>query len=282
MSRSILFYHAVVVLMVTAGTATADQWERSFQIAGKPTVHLHTNDGHIRVVTGTSNEITVRITAKGWDIGREVRVRDSLNGDRIEIEALVPNFQWSFGNRHRSLVIEVNVPVVADLELDSGDGALTVDGIRGSLRADTGDGDIDVDHVSGDLKLTSADGAITASGVDGSVFCKTSDGDIRVQGRFDGLHLESGDGDVRAKVENGSVLSEDWSIMTGDGSAILALPIDLVADIEAHTTDGSIDVDLPITLEGSHHQNHLYGHLNGGGPLLRIRSGDGRIHIKRS
>jgi len=282
MSRSVLFSCAATAALLASGPAAADQWERSFDGTAKPTVHVRTNDGRVQVVAGASGRVDVTVETKGWDIGREVKVRASQDGDRIEIEALEPTFQWSFGISQRSLVIVVHVPEATDLDLDSGDGGILVEGTRGALRAHTGDGRIEVDRVIGELTLTSGDGAITVEGADGSVFCKTSDGRIGVHGRFDGLHLESGDGRVLAEVEKGSALAEEWSITTGDGSMLIALPADLAADLDAQSGDGSIDVDVPVTIEGRYRRNHLHGTLNGGGPLLRIRTGDGAIRIERS
>jgi len=282
MPRFAMFTCAAVAVMLASGPAGADQWERSFEVTGKPTVHVGTNDGSIQVMVGASDRVDVRVQTEGWDIGRQVKVRASQDGNQVEIEAMEPTFQWSFGFSRRKLAIVVRVPKATELDLDSGDGRITVAGTEGGLRAHTGDGHIDVDRVTGDLILTSGDGAITVDGADGTVFCKTSDGRIRVRGRFDGLHVQSGDGSVHAEAAKGSTLAEDWSITTGDGSMVIALPADLAADLDAQAGDGSIDVDFPVTIEGRYGRNHLRGQLNGGGPLLRIRSGDGAIRIERS
>ena len=59
------------------------------------------------------------------------------------------------------------------------------------------------------------------------------------------------------------------------------MPHDLSADVDLHTSDGHIDLDLPVSAEGKLRQNDIHGKINGGGPLLTIRTGDGSIHLKK-
>ncbi len=84
----------------------------------------------------------------------------------------------------------------------------------------------------------------------------TSDGHIKVDGVKAEQRLESGDGSVETTRCDGTL----W----------------------VHTGDGHIDSDLTITVQGSINRNHLRGTMNGGGPLLRIHTGDGSIHLSRS
>jgi hypothetical protein len=51
--------------------------------------------------------------------------------------------------------------------------------------------------------------------------------------------------------------------------------------VDLHTSDGHIDLDMPVTTEGKVRQNEIHGKLNGGGSLLTIRTGDGSIHLKK-
>jgi hypothetical protein len=54
---------------------------------------------------------------------------------------------------------------------------------------------------------------------------------------------------------------------------------DLSADLELHTGDGHIGVDLPLTVNGTQNEHEVRGKLNGGGPSLTVRTGDGSIHV---
>ena len=51
-------------------------------------------------------------------------------------------------------------------------------------------------------------------------------------------------------------------------------------EIDASTSGGSVDTDLPVTVRGSISKPALRGQLNGGGNRLRLRSSGGGIRIK--
>jgi hypothetical protein len=62
----------------------------------------------------------------------------------------------------------------------------------------------------------------------------------------------------------------------------LEVPENLAADVDLHTGDGHIDLDLPVSTQGKIRENDVHGKLNGGGNLLTIHTGDGSIHLRKS
>jgi len=277
----------LIALMVTgagrpapaAATAT-DRWEKSYPIARRAALHLRTDEGHVRVRPWDRREIAVRVSTIGWRIGeRGVRIQERRTGDRVELEVRTPRIEVYFGIVVRSLTIEVWVPREADLALESDDGDVGLAAVRGQISVRSGDGRIALDGAGGRLSLRSGDGRIEGTGLDGTLEAGTSDGGIRVAGRFDALVLSSRDGGIVAEVEPGSRLTSAWSLSTGDGRLRLQVPGDLEADLEAHTGDGVIDLDLPLTLTAPVSRQDVRGTLNGGGPPLRLRSRDGSIRV---
>jgi DUF4097 and DUF4098 domain-containing protein YvlB len=185
-------------------------------------------------------------------------VDERQNGDKVEIEVKVPSSHWNWGNH--SIRLEVRVPRELIADLHTGDGSITLRGLRGVLRADTGDG------------------SIHGEALDGALDAHTGDGSVHVAGRFDKLQLHTQDGSVEVEAKEGSKLDGDWHIQTGDGSVHMRVSKSLAADLEAHTGDGSIHIDLPATnnVKGEH---MLQAKLNGGGPALLLRTGDGSITV---
>ncbi len=55
----------------------------------------------------------------------------------------------------------------------------------------------------------------------------------------------------------------------------------MAADVDLHTSDGHIDLDMPVTTAGKIRENEVRGKLNGGGSMLSIRTGDGSIHLRK-
>jgi len=273
----------VAALALAAAPSLADVWEREYQVSGTPSLEVRTNDGSIQVMPGSSGRVEVTVETRGWDIGPgEVEVRASQKGNRIEIEVREPRRWFSIGVSRRSIRTTVRVPASADVDLYSGDGAIAIEGVKGRIEARTSDGSIDATRLKGDLHLRSGDGRISGVGLDGTLVASTSDGRMQIDGRFDALSLRSGDGSIYAEAAKGSRMSDEWSVTTSDGRVQLKIPSTFAADLDIHTGDGSIDVDLPVSVEGRYSRSTLRGTLNGGGPVLRLRSGDGSIRLGRS
>jgi len=272
---------ATAAAMTLAATPAHAQWSKVFKVSGKPDVRVDTNDAAIEVTPSDAPEVSARVVASGYSAD-EIRIeKESQDGNRIEIVVRTPRSNWSWGTRNRSLRIDVTVPRNANLNLHSGDGHIRCRGVHGDLQIETADGSIEVEDLRGSIRLHSGDGHIEGRDMDGSLDASTSDGHIRVRGRFDALRLETGDGSVTADVLQGSKMSNNWSIRTSDGSVTVRLGDGLSADIEAHTGDGSISSQLPLMVSGTLGRRDLRGKLAGGGPTFQIRTGDGSIHLER-
>lgn len=271
--------------MALAAPARADQWEKTYKLAGKPDLRVDTNDGPIEVRSSSSPEIRARVWTSGWRISSdEVRImRETQEGNRVEIEVRVPRVRWSWGfsSIHREVSIELIVPREANLDLHTGDGHVTAREVTGDIRIDTGDGNVTADELHGNLRLHSGDGHIEGSGCDGMLDADTGDGHMRIRGRFDGLKMHTGNGSITVDAMTGSKMTGEWSLRTGDGSVTLRLPDGFSAELDAHTGDGTISSQLPITVSGAINRSTLRGNLNKGGGTLLVRTGDGSIRIEK-
>lgn len=271
---------AATAVPVPAFARTTDLWERTLNLTGRPRLTITSNDAHVRVGIWDRPAIGFRVTTRGWEIGDDVRVNESHTGNDVKLDVREPTFRigFVFVDR-RSILIEVWMPRAADLDVSTGDGNITVPGLQGTVALRTGDGDITIEDAKGALRLRTGDGRITGRRLDGTLAATTGDGTVRVQGRFEGLELRTGDGNVTAEVAPGSRVREPWSARTGDGGVTMLIPGDLKADVEAYTGDGGITVDLPMMLRGRVTNHRVVGALNGGGPTLLLRTGDGSIRL---
>ena len=273
---------AAVPLLLAAGLAApaaAEVWEKSFDVAGVPTLAVRTNDGYVSVDTWNKKTIGIRVVSTGWHLGpRGVTVDARQTGNRVELEVHEPSWTISFSINH-SVRIEVMMPAKADLDIHTGDGGVTLSPMAGTIRVHTGDGSITASGLRGDLALETSDGRVNATGLDGRLRAHSGDGRLTVSGRFDALELTSGDGSINARAEAGSTMGTDWTVRTSDGRIHLEVPRDLKADLDAHTGDGGIRLDLPVQVTGRMTRSTVEGSINGGGPSITIRSGDGSISI---
>jgi len=244
--------------------ARADEWSKTYNISGKPDLRVETSDANIRVTTWDQNTIEAKVITTRYKIGEGgIRVEERQTGDSVEIDVHYPhhNFNVDWGSHKVEIIIQM--PREGKVNFRTGDGKIEVGGLKGEMDLHTGDGSINLD------------------GVDGKLHATTGDGHIQASGRFDELALKTGDGHVDVRARNGSSLTGNWRLETGDGSVSLEVPGDLAADVDLHTSDGHIDLDMPVTTEGKIRQNDIHGKLNGGGSLLTIRTGDGSIHLRK-
>jgi len=279
----IISFAALIFAVGLAPRAHADDWSKTFKLTGRPDLRVITNDAHVDIYTAAAGEIDAHVSTAGYHISeRDVRITETQTGNDVTLEVHVPNFHWGFGWINRSVRIELHVPHEADFDVETGDGSVTAQSFHGNLRISSGDGNIDTNGLSGQVRLHSGDGHIRGDGFDGALSADSSDGSISVSGRFDSLQLESGDGSIHAGASAGSQVSGDWSLRSGDGSVWLSLPDGLNADLEAHTGDGHITLDYPVTTSGEISGTHVRGKIGAGGPPLILHSGDGSIHISKT
>jgi DUF4097 and DUF4098 domain-containing protein YvlB len=254
----------VSLIAVVSLSAQAEEWRKTFSFSATPNIAVDTNDADIRVNTSERKDVEAVVTTQGYKIGpNDLSVTDHQAGDRLELKVRVPH-TWGISFHNRSVRIELNVPRQTDLNLHTGDGNIRVQGVRGNLRLDSGDGAIEALDSAGPLKAD------------------TRDGNIRVDGVFSALEVHSGDGNIVVTAGAGSKMNSSWLLDTGDGNVELRLPEGFSADLDAHTGDGRVSVDFPVTIEGGVREASIRGKMNGGGQSLELRSGDGNITVGRS
>jgi hypothetical protein len=274
---------AAAAAAFTAGNAQAEEWTKSYTISGRAHMRVDTNDGAVRVTTGDSKQIELRVIYDGYKLDRNLSINSRQDGDQVELSARVHNgMNWGWGGLHRTLRLEVHMPREADLNIETGDGSVEAQALTGNLNIHTGDGHIRVDGAKGDIRLRTGDGSIEGRDLDGKLEADTGDGHVTVEGRFDALNIKTGDGSINARAGAGSKMANAWTIRTGDGSVDMTLPGDLQANIEASTNDGRISLGIPVTVEGTFSTSKISGKMNGGGQLLTIHTGDGSIHLSKT
>lgn len=270
-----------------------DTIERSFTVSGRPTLFLRNGDGRTRVVSDSQSQVRVKAIKEvrragsreeAQRVAEQVQVRIEQIGSRIEIEARYPRHIGNlFGTEPEVLVhFEVTAPKSSDIDARSSDGSLDVYGFDGRIDVTTGDGNLTADNCSGRITAQTGDGSLQIESSRGEVSAHSGDGKIILDGVFQGLEAKSGDGRIEITARAGSRMDRDWSIRSGDGNVRLILPEGFAATLDASTSDGRIDSEHSVTMEGSSSKNRLTGKLNNGGYRLRIQTGDGNISIRKS
>lgn len=264
--------------------------DRSFTVDGTPEIYVRNVDGRIEVTAHTGSEVQIRaikeVTRASSDseakrAADKVKVRIEQVGNRIEVEAEHPKRLFSFGEPNVVVHFEIRTPRRTNLDAKSVDGQLKVTSLEGDLRLKTVDGDLHADGCSGSIVAEAVDGNLLLRELEGNVDARTVDGDLELDGKLAVVQAKSTDGDIVIRVQADSAMTEEWSIRTTDGSIRLQIPDGFGADLDVKASDGDIETDHPVTLEGKLARHQLQGKLYGGGHLLRIRTTDGSVELTR-
>lgn len=276
------------------GHAFTQRDEQRFPAGEAPDVTLSTFDGAIQVRPWDRPEVLVEIEKRGSDKAavESIQVVREASGNRISVEVKDARARDEFigiGFRHfTSAKMIASVPRGANLTISTRDGSITVERVDGRLELRSDDGSVRVSDAPGDLVIVTRDGTITLDRVQGRIDARTGDGSIRVAGVPAALDLETRDGSVVVRAERGTVMTSPWTVRTGDGSLVMELPDDFAAELDAETGDGSVKSDLdvagaaPPREEKERDRNRLRGRIGAGGHLLKLRTGDGSIRLRRS
>jgi len=274
---------ASLTALATSAHAQAD-WQKSYPVTAKPSITFNTGDTSTEVrPCGDCHEIRIRIEWKDRN-PNDFTITESQTGSHIQFElherSRMVNMQFHV---HHAPHVTVETPAEVDVEGKTSDGSLTLSGLNGNLMLHTSDGALNVDSVTGALRITASDGSIHVHNATGSLESRSSDGRVEIQGQFNGVQVHTSDGSLELTLSEGSKLTTASRIESSDGRVNLHVPRTLAADLEVHTSDGHVQCDLPLVMDGFNSKtdsgHNIRGRLNGGGVPLYIRTSDGNVSI---
>ncbi len=129
----------------------------------------------------------------------------------------------------------------------------------------TSNGSVRLEEVQGRLDVETSNASITA---------RLRDPEVRQP-----IRLESSNGSVELTME--SLHDNPVRVETSNARITLNLPQNVRANVDATTSSGSIDSDFSVATNTSRSdKHHLAGAINGGGPLLDLRTSNGSIRLQ--
>lgn len=307
-ARFLLAAGSLAILPLIAHAKIERLVEKTFTVQGGGKLRLETQGGAINVARGADG--VVKITAR-----QKIRADSDAEADDI-LKKLELNFEQT-GNdvtataKYESMPVgfrfgswppvqvdfTVTVPASYATDLRTSGGGITVGDLNGPVKARTSGGGIklgkigaDVDaHTSGgsvslesaagEAKLGTSGGNITVGRVEGPASLSTSGGGIKIESVVGSLNAHTSGGSIRAGITG--PLKNDCVLSTSGGSVKVTLDKAAAFQLDASTSGGSVDAGgITITLEKSNRsRSRLAGAVNGGGPLLKLRSSGGNIEL---
>jgi DUF4097 and DUF4098 domain-containing protein YvlB len=243
--------------------------------SGGGSIHLDDIGGQISAETGGG-------TIEVGNVGSDVNLH--TGGGSIKIATAKGKIVAASGGG--------SVVVLSGLQgavLETGGGNIHVDKCQGNVRASTGGGSIDLGEVGGPAEMETGGGSIRLASAKGPVRAETGGGSIELNG-VTSARAETGGGGIIAKFLAASGERIDSSLETGAGDITVYLANDLAISVRAaiELANGhSIRSDFPdlhISTEGGNWGPKTVtaeGNLNGGGPVLKVRTNTGNINFRR-
>ena len=187
----------------------------------------------------------------------------------------------------------VSVGKAAAVMVETGGGSVDVQNCDGDARVETGGGTIDLGNINGPVTLETGGGSIKLNGATGPVKVSTGGGSLDLWKLSQGVRAQTGGGTITAEfVGTPPMGSNNYSVLeTSAGDVIVYVAPDVKLSIKAviQTAFGhKITSDfgnLNINTEGGEWgPKTIYadGALNGGGPLLKVRTTVGNIFIRKA
>lgn len=188
-------------------------------------------------------------------VPKSIEVDLHTSGGHIEIEGVEGEVAARTSGGHMKLV-DLGGPVKAH----TSGGSITATNLRSEADLSTSGGRIKVDSISGNSKLKTSGGSISATGVNGPLDAKTSGGSIT------------------ASFPGG--IDADTVLKTSGGGITAKLPQGEQFYLNARTSGGGVNTEFPITMTGELKRSQTAeGPVNGGGPLLELRTSGGSINV---
>ncbi|MDP9161010.1 MAG: DUF4097 domain-containing protein [Acidobacteriota bacterium] len=174
--------------------------------------------------------------------------------------------------------------------LETGGGSIRVTKCNGTIKATTGGGSIELGDIGGQAEIETGGGSIRLVSASGSVHAETGGGSIELNG-VPSAHAETGSGPITVKLVSSSGAHTDSMLETsaGDITVYIAPNVNVTVRASIEVANGhSIRSDFPeihVTSEGGQWGPKTYtaeGNVNGGGPVLKVRTTTGDISFRKT
>jgi DUF4097 and DUF4098 domain-containing protein YvlB len=173
--------------------------------------------------------------------------------------------------------------------LETGAGSIRVDKCSGTVKATTGGGSVELGDIGGPAEIETGAGSIRLTSAKGRVQAQTGGGSIQLDGATS-VKAETSAGGIIVKLLSGADRRSNSTLETSAGDITVYLANDVAISIRAqieiasgHTIHSDFS-DIHVSSEGGQWGPKTVtaeGQLNGGGPVLKVRTNSGNVYFRR-
>jgi DUF4097 and DUF4098 domain-containing protein YvlB len=245
--------------------------------SGGGNIHLDDIGGEVTAETGGG---TIEVGSVGGDVSLQT------GGGNIKVASAKGEIKAESGAG--------SVIVLSGLQgavLETGAGSIRVDKCSGTVKATTGGGSVELGDIGGPAEIESGAGSIRLASAKGRVQAQTGGGSIQLDGATS-VQAETSAGGIVVKLvsSNGAGGRSNSSLETSAGDITVYLANDLAISVRAeievatgHTIRSEFS-DIRVATEGGQWGPKTVtaeGQLNGGGPVLKVRTNSGNVNFRR-
>jgi hypothetical protein len=252
-------------------------------IAGR--VEIQTGGGNIRVddVGGSVNVETGGDAIEIGTVGGDLKLE--TGGGNILIRSVKGNIHAETGGGNVVVISGEQAAVI-----EAGGGNVEIKRCLGKVKASTGGGSINLGEIGGTADIDTGGGSIRLTSAKGRVGASAGAGTIELYG-VPSARVQTGAGGITVKFINTGADRSDSMLETSAGDITVYIASDVALSVRASVDLGnghhitSDFSDIHIASEGDKwgpRTLNAEGKLNGGGPVLKVRTTTGDICFKRA
>ena len=274
--------------------------ERIFEVSPGGTLNVRTDRGSIEVATSDADQVAVRveIEARSEEDRERFELSFEQNGDDVSVEGEVENRgRWNWNGDRLRIKYLITVPSQYNVDLQTSGGSIAVEDLEGEVVTQTSGGSLSFGMIRGDIKGRTSGGSISLDGTSGNADVHTSGGSISlgkvagtVKARTSGgsITIDEVAGTIDAETSGGSIRAAiteqpegDCELRTSGGSITVRLADGIGVDLNAKTSAGRVTTEFDVPPRDKDEMDELEASINGGGPMLRLRTSAGSVRINR-
>ncbi|MGB7439417.1 MAG: DUF4097 family beta strand repeat-containing protein [Candidatus Acidiferrum sp.] len=317
---AVLAIYAGLGLAPANATAADNTFERTLSVSGPVRLELNNGSGNVEIRGGTDGKVHIfgKVTA-GWSVfgGSEKNIQEVVANPPIEQSGSVVRVGKNSSSMFRNISIDYRIEVPHETDIDAGvaSGGMTIDNVRGPVKASSASGYLHIYNVGSDTQVSAASGTIEVSGVTGVLRANSASGDVTLAdvkgdlsaraasgairvtnpgGRVDvsaasgSIEISGAKNDLKVNAISGSInvigdpsTNRYWELKSVSGSVDIHVPPNASFLLTAETTSGDIRTNIPVILEeqGKH---SLRAHIGSSAGRIEVHTVSGGVDVQGS
>jgi len=271
-SRPLAVLLAVVLLAAGCTFGPTETRDDSFAVGESVRLVVNSENGSIEVKTGSDNEVRVQATLRG---ANRIEYEAKQDGDTITVSAR--RTRWVLFARGPVTDLIIAVPTRADVNLETSNGSIELDGVEGSGSLRTSNGKIVLKDVKGNFDGDTSNGSITIEAMEGSARFQTSNGRVDLREVIGEVDVETSNGRISFSGE--MTTGGRNRLITSNGAVNVELRGTPSVSLDASTSNGDVICGLPILITVMK-EKELTGTIGAGEAHLYIRTSNGDVSIR--